>query len=173
MPDWDCHANFHFLLSSETAVQVLRNKSYPYSRFNSVVFIHFCITERKSKKSIMIIRFQIAIKRYLKLTCHHINRRHISFNIESISVYPLLWIYVMLDFICMVFAELWSTESKRKIKKRWYMSPPGFEPATPRSPAWHSNHSSIGTYNKLILKLKQYFFAIRYYKNFVKCVKDI
>ena len=36
MPDWDCHANFHFLWSSETAVQVFRNKNSPYSRFNSV-----------------------------------------------------------------------------------------------------------------------------------------
>ena len=28
----------------------------------------------------------------LKLTCHHINRRHICFNIKSISVHPLLWV---------------------------------------------------------------------------------
>ena len=52
----------------------------------------------------------------LKLTCHHINRRHICFNIKSISVHHLLWMNVMLDFICMIFAELWSTESKRKIQ---------------------------------------------------------
>ena len=39
----------------------------------------------------------------LKLTCHHINRRHFCFNIKSISVHPLLWMNVMLDFICMVF----------------------------------------------------------------------
>ena len=42
----------------------------------------------------------------LKLTCRHINHRHICFNIKSISVHPLLWMNVMLDFICMVFA--WS-----------------------------------------------------------------
>ena len=39
---------------------------------------------------------------YLKLTCRHINRRYICFNIKSISVHPLLWMNVMLDFICMV-----------------------------------------------------------------------
>ena len=42
----------------------------------------------------------------LKLTCHHLNRRHICFNIKSIPVHPLLWMNVMLDFICMVFAEM-------------------------------------------------------------------
>ena len=52
----------------------------------------------------------------LKLTYHHINRRDICFNIKSIPVNPLLWIYVMLDFICMVFAELSSTGYKRKIQ---------------------------------------------------------
>ena len=40
----------------------------------------------------------------LKLTCRHINRRHICFNIKSISVHPLLWMNVMPDFICMAFA---------------------------------------------------------------------
>ena len=45
----------------------------------------------------------------LKLTCHHINRRHFCFNIKSISVHPLLWMNVMLDFICMVFAGMWTT----------------------------------------------------------------
>ena len=42
----------------------------------------------------------------LKLTCHHINRRHFCFNIKSLSVHPLLWMNVMLDFICMVFAGM-------------------------------------------------------------------
>ena len=51
----------------------------------------------------------------LKLTCH-INRRHICFSIKSISVHSLLWMNVMLDFICMVVAELWSTGSNRKIQ---------------------------------------------------------
>ena len=45
----------------------------------------------------------------LKLTCHHINRRHFCFNIKSISVHPLLWKNVMLDFICMVFDGMWTT----------------------------------------------------------------
>ena len=48
-------------------------------------------------------------RRCLKLTCHHINRRHFCFNIKSISVHPLLWMNVMLDFICMVFAGMWTT----------------------------------------------------------------
>ena len=43
---------------------------------------------------------------FLKLTCHHINRRHFCFNIKSIFVHPLLWMNVMLDFICMVFAGM-------------------------------------------------------------------
>ena len=49
------------------------------------------------------------LKASLKLTCHHINRRHFCFNIKSISVHPLLWMNVMLDFICMVFAGMWTT----------------------------------------------------------------
>ena len=36
----------------------------------------------------------------LKLTCHHINRRHNCFNFKSIYVHPLLWMNVRLDFIC-------------------------------------------------------------------------
>ena len=35
----------------------------------------------------------------LKLTCRHINRRHICFNIKSISVNPLLWMNVMQYFL--------------------------------------------------------------------------
>ena len=49
----------------------------------------------------------------LKLTRRHINRRHIFFNIKSLSVHPLLWINVMLDFICMGFVKLSATGSKR------------------------------------------------------------
>ena len=48
MPDWDCHANFHFLLSSETVVQVYRNKNYPYRRFNSVYWPFKMITMSRS-----------------------------------------------------------------------------------------------------------------------------
>ena len=47
-----------------------------------------------------------ALSASLKLTCRHINRRHICFNIKSISVHPLHWMNVMLDFICMVFAGM-------------------------------------------------------------------
>ena len=38
------------------------------------------------------------------------------FNIKPIPVHLLLWMNVMLDFICMVFAKLWATGSKRKIQ---------------------------------------------------------
>ena len=38
-----------------------------------------------------------------------------SFNIKSIFWHPLLWMDVMLDIICMVFAELWATGIKRNI----------------------------------------------------------
>ena len=48
----------------------------------------------------------IGLIHFLKLTCHHLNRRHICFNIKSIPVHPLLWMNVMLDFIYMVFAEM-------------------------------------------------------------------
>ena len=52
----------------------------------------------------------------LKLTCRHINRRHICFNIKSISVNPLLWMNVMLDFICMVFAGMLTMFRQRKFQ---------------------------------------------------------
>ena len=51
-----------------------------------------------------------------KLTCRHINRRHICFNIKSIPVHPLLRKNVMLDFIYMIFTEMWTTFRKRKIQ---------------------------------------------------------
>ena len=38
------------------------------------------------------------------------------FNIKSVSVHPLLWMNVMLDFICMFFAKLKATRRKRKIQ---------------------------------------------------------
>ena len=53
---------------------------------------------------------------FLKLTGRHINHRHICFNIKSFSEHPLLWINVMLDFICVGFAELSATGIKRKIQ---------------------------------------------------------
>ena len=42
--------------------------------------------------------------------------RQYFFNTKIISVLPLLWMNVMLDFICMVFIELWATGRKRKIQ---------------------------------------------------------
>ena len=38
------------------------------------------------------------------------------------------------------------------------MSPPGIKPVTLCFPAFHSNHSAIGTVNDMLLKLLQYFF---------------
>ena len=40
----------------------------------------------------------------------------ILFNIKSISMHLLRWMYVMLGFICMDFAVLWVTGGKRKIQ---------------------------------------------------------
>ena len=47
------------------------------------------------------------------------------------------------------------------------MPPPGIEPATPCLPAKLSNRSAIGTVDDRLLKLLEYFFTIRYYKNYV------
>ena len=58
----------------------------------------------------------LLIKSDLKLTCRHINRRHFCFNIKSISVHPLLSMNVMLDFICMVFAGMWTMFRLRKFQ---------------------------------------------------------
>ena len=58
----------------------------------------------------------------LKLTCHHINRRHFCFNIKSISVHPLLWMNVMLDFICMVFAGCAQRSVSKNFKMIMYAS---------------------------------------------------
>ena len=52
----------------------------------------------------------------LKLTRRHLNRRHIFFYIKSLSVHPLLWMNVMLDFICIGFTKLSATGSKQKIQ---------------------------------------------------------
>ena len=55
------------------------------------------------------LSYSEGFKWQLKLTCRHINRRHICFNIKSISVHPLLWMNVMLGFICMFFVGMWTT----------------------------------------------------------------
>ena len=59
-------------------------------------------------KRLKYIKIDFYLHEYtiLKLTCYHINRRHFCFNIKYISVHPLLWMNVMLDFICMVFAGM-------------------------------------------------------------------
>ena len=65
-----------------------------------LIFNLFCV----SLENIFVIK-----ETELKLTRRHINRRHFCFNIKSISVHPLLWMNVMLDFIWMVFAGMWTT----------------------------------------------------------------
>ena len=37
-------------------------------------------------------------------------------NIIYISVHLFLWIYVMLDFICTVFVELWGTAKEQNLQ---------------------------------------------------------
>ena len=64
---------------------------------------------------------------------------------------------VMLDFISMVFAELWEMESKRKVQNEnnIYVPPPGIEPVISCFPVRHSNHLAIETVNDRLLKLWQ------------------
>ena len=64
---------------------------------------------------------------------------------------------VMLDFICMVFAELREMESKRKVQNEnnIHVPPPGIEPAISSFPARRSNHLAIETVNDRLLKLWQ------------------
>ena len=56
--------------------------------------------------------------------------------IFNISMHLLLWMNVMLDFICMSFVKLSGTGSKHKNQNE-KMSQPGIEPVTPRFPIWH------------------------------------
>ena len=51
------------------------------------------------------------------------------------------------------------------------MPPPGIELATPCFPAYPSNHSAIGAVEDKWIKLLQYLFTLRYYKNLVWCAK--
>ena len=93
---------------------------------------------------------------YLKLTCHHINRRNICFNIKSISVHPLFLMNVMLDSICMVFAELLSTGYKRKIQNYNVCLR---RESNQRHLAFQRvslNHSAIGAVDEMWIKLLQY-----------------
>ena len=43
---------------------------------------------------------------------------------------------------------------------------------TPWFPACPSNHSAIGAVDNIWIKLLQYLFTLRYYKNSVWCVRD-
>ena len=64
---------------------------------------------------------------------------------------------VMLDFICMVFAELREMESKRKVQNEnnIYVPPPGIEPAISCFQERRSNHLAIETVNDRLLKFWQ------------------
>ena len=73
-----------------------------------------------------------------------------------ISLHPLLWMNVVLDFICMGFVELRATGNKQKIKNgnicihresNW--RPLAFQRG--------SNHSATLTINDMLLKLLHYF----------------
>ena len=77
----------------------------------------------------------------------------------ELLIWKLLWMNVMLDFICIGFGELWAKGSKRNIQNE-NMPPPGFEPAIPCFPACCSNHSAIGAVNDMLLKLLQYLLTL-------------
>ena len=79
------------------------SSSYPELKYRDCLL--FWMISQIWQSCFLINHFMIC----LKLTCHHINHRHFCFNIKSISVHPLLWMNVMLDFICMVFAGMWTT----------------------------------------------------------------
>ena len=70
--------------------------------------------------------------------------------IKSISLHPLLWMNVMLHFICIDYAELWATGNKRKIKNE-NMPPPGIELATACFQVYRSNHSATLSVIDLLL----------------------
>ena len=73
-------------------------------------------------------------------------------NIKSISMHPLLWMHVMIDFICIVLSSpCCEQREKSENSKSKYMHRPGIEPAIPCYPACRSNRSAIGTVNDLLL----------------------
>ena len=107
-----------------------------HGKLPTVYGTHIC-AHRKSRKQV----HWTPLKVKLKLTSRHINRHHICFNIKSFSVNPLLWMNVILDFICIGFSK-WK-----------YVSPRGIEHATPCCPARYPNYSDIGPVEKILLKL--------------------
>ena len=89
----------------------------PYPHGMHVHIVVICLAPYPHGMHVHMVVICLALyPTHLKLTCHHINRRHFCFNIKSISVHPLLWMNVMLDFICMVFAGIWTTFHYRKFK---------------------------------------------------------
>ena len=91
------------------AIWFIPNEPRKQIRGSRDLFFHALIHSPWTKKPPLICYIYVYINNAsnndptLKLTCRHINRRHICFNIKSISVHPLLWMNVMLDFI------LWSS----------------------------------------------------------------
>ena len=80
---------------------------------------------------------------------------------------------VMLDFIWTLPVQLRGTRNKWTLQK--FLSTVGFEP--PKLPFLVSsvslpfNHSATGAVDNMRLKLLQYLFTLRYYKNSVPCAK--
>ena len=142
---------------------------------SSMTFIQAnrCIERERYFKSSEIKRLKefalaLSFNLSLKLTCHQINRSHICLNIKCISVQPLLWMHVMLDFMCMVFAELLSTGYEWKIQKSTMYASCGNR----TSDLLLSSVSLLPLgYWRHVNKNLQYLFTLRYYKNSVWCAK--
>ena len=99
-----------------------------------------------------------------KLTWHHIYRRYI-FDIESISMHPLLWMNAILDFICKGFAEHWWTGSKWNSELK-YMYRTGIVSATPRLPTWRVIQTNRPRW-KFMSEFWKWYCASTGFRNFV------
>ena len=66
------------------------------------------------------VTFKIVTRQIDQSDCWKLTWGIIIVNIKSISLHPLLWMNVMLDFICMGFTELWATGIKRKLQMKIY-----------------------------------------------------
>ena len=68
------------------------------------------------------VRFYLYSFSWLKVIyCIHINHRNVL-NIISISLHLLFWVFVKLDLICLGFDKLLGIGSKRKIRRKSYVS---------------------------------------------------
>ena len=76
---------------------------------------------------------------------------------------------------CLISFFVWSSPSclQRDISWTFKMiihATAGNRTSDPRLPSCHSNHSAIGVVDDMWIKLLQYLFTLRYYKNSVLCV---